>query len=160
REAFERSADGIRFAARVDVDVVAVSIGPIDGIGRQENLAAVLFDEQTLRDLSRTLLWFALASQTNLFLRAIERALEASGVHRLQQIVERFGVEGRQRVLLMRGEKHDVEIARFWCGRRGRQYRKTVHVGHLDVEEHEIGRETAQRGERVPPGRGLTDLAD
>ena len=67
--------------------------------------------------------------------RALERALEALGVERLEQVVERGKLEGLERVLVV-GSHED---RRGHLGGPNRlEYVETRHARHLHIEEHEI----------------------
>ena len=68
---------------------------------------------------------------------ALERALEALAVERLQQVVERLDLEGAQRVLIVGGHEHDRRHA---LGADRLNHLEAVELRHVHVEEHEIGR--------------------
>ena len=89
--------------------------------------------------------------------RALEDSLEALRIDRFEQVVEGLGFKGPQRVVIVRGQEDDVKTA----GRRHRvEYREAVHVGHLHVEEDQVGIEAADGGERFGAGAGLGDALD
>src|SRR5271170_4822948 len=64
------------------------------------------------------------------------RCREACVVHRFQQVMQRMNVECPQNMLLIRCQKNDCGQA---FSRQRPQHFKTVHSGHLDVEEHTSG---------------------
>ena len=63
--------------------------------------------------------------------------LEALVDERLQQVVERMGVEGVDRVAVEGGDEYDHRHARL---RDAAQHLEAVDARHLDVEEHEVRR--------------------
>src|ERR1700677_34238 len=65
------------------------------------------------------------------------RCREACVVHRFQQVMQRMNIECPQNMLLIRCQKNECGQA---ISRQRPQHLKTVHSGHLDVEEHHIGR--------------------
>ena len=68
---------------------------------------------------------------------AIERGGQPRAVHRLQQVIERRELEGIDRVLIERGAE-DHRGPRL-AERRGDV--EAAGAGHLDVEQHQIGRQ-------------------
>src|SRR5262249_19649567 len=84
----------------------------------------------------------------------VERAREALRIDRLQQIVDRVGLERAQRVRVVRG-REDNE-------RRSRQLIEEIEsgqAGHLDVEKEDVDAMLVQKGERLLGiGRGACNL--
>lgn len=50
-----------------------------------------------------------------------------------------------------------MEAAR---GRQGFEHREAIHVGHLHVQEDEVGIEAVDGGDRLGPGAGFADVLD
>ena len=156
-QVLERRAQGVDVAGRVHVDIVAIRVRPVDPLNRKKDLLRVLLHEQALEKWPCLVRGCACASQPNLFLRAIERSIEALGIDRLEQIVQRLRFEGPQRMMVVRGEEDDVEGARFG---RGGEHAEAVDAWHLHVEEDEMGREVAQCRDRLLARAGFADLTN
>src|SRR5204863_6732057 len=74
----------------------------------------------------------------DLLARALERIAEAIAIERLQEVIERPHLEGAKRVLIVRRYEDDQ---RHLLGADGLNHLEAVHLRHLDVEEHEVGRQ-------------------
>src|SRR5207245_1551188 len=72
--------------------------------------------------------------------RSLHRRDDALIIERLQEIVERLDLECAHGVLVEGGDEDDRRGALVT---RGRGHRETVEVGHLDVQEDQVGRPTA-----------------
>ncbi len=68
---------------------------------------------------------------------ALDGGGEAVVVHRLEQIIEGVDFEGAQSMLLVSREKDDA--GQIPLGQGAKDF-ETVHTGHLDIEEDDIGR--------------------
>ena len=80
---------------------------------------------------------------------ALERGGETTLFHWLEQVVEGMHIEGPKRIAIVRGHEDD--------GRNGFRSQKleeskTVHLGHLDIEKHDVG--TSSRYQRGPVDTG------
>jgi hypothetical protein len=84
-------------------------------------------------------------------------SVEALVAERLEQVVERPRVEGPQRVLVEGGDEDDhrhagdADLA---------HHREAVHLGHLHVEQHEVGRVRADRRDGLASVRALAHQRD
>ena len=56
-----------------------------------------------------------------------------------------------------RRHEYDRDVARPRTFAQSRQRRRSVHSGHHDVEQHEIGRPVAGDGDRISPGGATAD---
>ena len=63
---------------------------------------------------------------------------------RLQQVVDRAFLERRDRILVVRGDEHDVGAV----ADRTRDL-EAGHAGHADVEERDVGRPRIERGDGI-----------
>ena len=75
-----------------------------------------------------------------------QRLLKSRLVERLEQKVECVDLEGLECMVIMRGDEHDRRRLRTvarWCLRIAAFERfddvEAVDLGHLDVEEHQVG---------------------
>ena len=130
---------------RMQMHVVAVGVGPLDPLGGR-NISRSAFGRRRRFTNHREGSWGMRPRRSAICSLARSTALEALGIDRLQQIIQRFGLERPERVLLMRREEDDVEVA--WLA-GGRQHREAVHVRHLHVEKHRSGANFPWR--RSPP---------
>src|SRR6266446_5559941 len=90
-------------------------------------------------------------------LRALDRPDDALIVERLEEIVERLNLEGVHGVLFEGGDEHDRGRTLVVYGRGDRE---AVEVGHLDIQEHQVGRAAAQQLHRIAAVRALVDVRD
>ena len=84
----------------------------------------------------------ALAAACGEGAHAFERGRQPLGPHRLDQVIDRRGVERRQRVRIEGGAEHHRR-ARFERGQVARRF-QSVDAGHDDVQQHQVGRCSAQ----------------
>ena len=86
-----------------------------------------------------------------------QRRQQALHAHRLDQIVDRMDLERRDRMLVIRGRENQH--------RRHRQLEQmprqldAVHVGHVDVGQHEVGRRRTEQRQRLATAARLADDA-
>ena len=90
--------------------------------------------------------------------RAFQRGGEALGPHRLDEVVDRRGFEGRQRVRVVGGAEHHGR-ARFERGEVARGL-QPVDARHRDVEQHEVGMVLRARMQRFAPIARFGDQFD
>jgi hypothetical protein len=89
------------------------------------------------------------------FPRPRQRFREPLRVHRLQQIVDRVDGESTQRMLLVGRDEDDLDrlIEQL-------EHLEAVELGHLDVEEEEIGAQLGRGLDRLEPVGALRDDLD
>ena len=81
---------------------------------------------------------------------ATERRLQALKPHRLQQVIDRLGVESGQRVNVKRsGKDHRRRHGELREVTRDFQ---PVHARHLNIQQHDVHRRVLQQLERCQPG--------
>jgi hypothetical protein len=81
---------------------------------------------------------------------------EPRATDRLHEVVERGRLERAHRVVVERRYEHHQRIRRA----ERREDLEAVAVGHLHVEQHEVGLLPSDRLERLGPGRALRDHGD
>ncbi len=83
--------------------------------------------------------------------------LQTLGAHRFEQVVQRRMLEGGHRILVVGADEHDMR----WLRGAGQAFgqAKSRQAGHLDVEEHHIGRVGVGQTQRVEPVGGFGDDA-
>jgi hypothetical protein len=152
-------AQQVAASFHVHPDVIAVSTEPIDvSLIEQQHATAVPKD-----DSRRT----RIGERTGQRRRAgcggrvgeppaspLDRQPEAFPVDGLQKVVDRVDVERTHGVSVVRGyedrERHFVDADRL-------DDRKTVHFGHLNVEQNEVRGEFVDGGDRGTSGIALSD---
>jgi hypothetical protein len=71
-------------------------------------------------------------------LRPLDGGRESLWRHRFVQIIDRPDIERAERVMLERGDEHD---ARYLLTFDGGDHAKSTQLGHLDVDEEQVGAE-------------------
>src|SRR5579863_8019751 len=84
---------------------------------------------------------------------AVEHLLETLLVVRFQQIIERVNLERLQRELIVRSYEDNLGQRR----RKGGGHLKTVQLGHLHVQKHDVRPQTFHRGQGLRAVAGFAD---
>src|SRR3954454_12663296 len=90
--------------------------------------------------------------------RAIDRRREPRRFDGLQKIVDGVDLEGLDRVLIVRGDEHEVRV-----DPRAQEPASALEAGqtrHLNIEQHEVRRILVDRAERFDAICGLRDELD
>ena len=115
-------------AAGVDAHIVAVALHPVDRTRLQRNRTTTVSNDEAI-DAAR----YALGDLRD---DAFNRPFKSRVVDRLEDVIERCGVERLERTILMRRDKYD-ERAR--PRRELLEQRETVGAWHLDIEKDDVG---------------------
>ena len=169
----DRLADQEAAGAGVDAHVVAFGRHPVDGRHGQADAAAALLDPdvavearggsrlgpaaQVVQDLLQLLHALGGGAVGQRLAGAGERGRQPRGLDGLQQVIEGGPLEGVQREAVEGGdEDHDRARPRP----KAVQQLKAGQARHLDVEQHDVGRELADhpRAPRRRPERGAHQL--
>src|SRR6516162_8884060 len=81
-------------------------------------------------------------SQTAQALYLLERTIQFLRFNRLEQVVDRVGLESLERVLIISGSENNPRLRRQLC-----EQLEAVHLRHLDVKKQHVHRSTAQKSE-------------
>jgi hypothetical protein len=164
REALERPADAVLRRARMQPHVVAVPFDPVDRVDREEADALSAPHGDPLEPVRARAEQAVQAGRQVRRGRArrpgahpAERLAEALPGERLEEVVDRPGLEGGERVLVIRGHEDD---RRHHTHSDGVEHLEPVHFGHLDVQEEDIGLEREDRVDRGGPVLALPHQID
>lgn len=135
----------------VDASVIVGGFDPVDVDKFDEKDFSGALDDEAL-ELGRSF-----ATESDLLFGALECEVKARVVKGLEEIVEGTGLEGAESVLIVGSGEDD-------CGRQvfaeALDYFEAVTLGHLDVEEEEIGFRIANDGGCIESGIALSDDFD
>src|SRR6266480_2528398 len=140
-------------AARMDLDVVALRFDPVDVLDAEDGHATARLDRETLQVLTvagdrrlprdsvqqggEPVAQRSDLALAHLLLGVRHRPAESLVVEGLEQIEQRVDLERPEGVLVVGGdEDHHRELRRV----EPTEQREAVHLGHLDVEEQQVGR--------------------
>jgi hypothetical protein len=142
----------VRVGTHVQAGVVARGLDPIDVRDIHEQQLTRRPDDEPLGRL-----WLQRCIVRELVLGAVQSPVEACIVEWLEQIVERAGFEGTQRILVMRGhENDDVRQVRA----QQLEHVEARAFGHLHVEEHQVGFPPPNDFDRLDAGAAFLDRPD
>ena len=113
----------------LQVGVVVARHDEADGIDRDENLLAALFDRDTL-GLAR------LHVQRDVFRRALDGLAQTIGLDGFDQIIHSIDLESLERVLAVGGHEHDR--GRVFQALQGLGELQAGHARHAHVEEKHV----------------------
>ena len=85
-----------------------------------------------------------------------ERGSEPLGAERFEQVIERVDFERGERVFVVRG---DEDNGRHVLAERAREC-EAIHLRHLDVEKHQVGRGGLDDGDGLRSRRAFADDFD
>ena len=85
---------------------------------------------------------------------------EVGAGDRLRHVAARAGADDRDDVLGGVGHREREELRRARVGADLAQHLQAAAVGHVDVEQDDVGRQLADQRDRVGDGRGVADDVD